>query len=103
LPPRISEALPQLLITLERAPDRVDDLAVVCATVRRSFRADAGDISTGAAGDAREVGRLIVKGLGQSRSIEDRAAFLDVLGELLLIGAYGVDDVIAESERQQRS
>ena len=51
----------------------------------------------------REVAKLIIRGLAQGRTHSDRAAMLDVLDELLLLGAYGLDDVIAESERQQRS
>lgn len=101
--PAFADALPQLLITLERGPDRVDDLALACA--RRFVDAlgpQAGDIRTSAAGDAREVGELIIRGLAQSRSASERAALLDVLDQLLLLGAYGVDDVISASERSMR-
>lgn len=93
-------ALPQLLITLERAPDRVDSLILRCAHrfVRR-LGPQASDVSTGAAGDAQQVGRLVVRGLAQSRSMDRRAALLDVLDDLLRMGAYGIDTVICESER----
>jgi hypothetical protein len=94
-------ALPQLLITLERAPDRVDDLALLCAQrFVQVFRTDAADIRTGAAGEARKVGRVIIRGLAQGRTRAERAALLDVLDELLLAGAYGVDQMISESERR---
>jgi hypothetical protein len=97
------DALPQLLITLERAPDRVNDLAMLCARrFTEVFRADASDIRTRAAADAREVATLIIRGLAQSRSRTERAELLDALDELLLVGAYGVDEVVGESERQQR-
>jgi hypothetical protein len=98
--PAFSDALPQLLITLEQAPDRVDDLAILCA--RRFIETldrDAADIRTAPAGYAREVGQLIIRGLAQSRTPSQRAALLDVLDRLLLIGAYGIDDMISESER----
>jgi len=92
--------LPQLLITLGRAPDRVDDLVLRCAQrFVEVFSTDAGDIRTGAAGDAREVGELVIRGLAQSRSAEDRAVLLYVLDQLLLIGAYGIPDLISASER----
>jgi hypothetical protein len=93
-------ALPQLLITLERAPDRVDRLVLRCAQrfVQR-LGPLAADLSTGAAGDAQQVGRLVVRGLAQSRSTDKRAALLDVLDDLLRIGAYGIDTLISESER----
>jgi hypothetical protein len=97
------DALPQFLITLERASDRVNDLALLCAQrFVEVFRADAGHIRTHAAGEAREIAELIIRGLAQSHSRNERDALLDVLDELLLIGAYGVDEVVGESERQQR-
>lgn len=97
------DALPQFLITLERASDRVNDLALLCAQrFVEVFRADAGDIRTHAVGEAREIAELIIRGLAQSHSRNERDALLDVLDELLLIGAYGVDEVVGESERQQR-
>jgi hypothetical protein len=98
--PAFAHALPQLLITLERAPDRVDDLALFCAQrFVEVLGAEARDIRPAAAGDAREVGKLIIRGLTQSRSPSDRAALLDVLDQLVIIGAYGIDDVISASER----
>ncbi|MET9240963.1 hypothetical protein [Nonomuraea sp. NPDC003709] len=98
--PAFAHALPQLLITLERAPDRVDDLALLCAQrFVEVFSMEAGDIRTTAAGNAREVGELIIRGLAQSRTSSDRAALLDVLDQLLLVEGYGVDDLISGSER----
>jgi hypothetical protein len=98
--PAFADALPQLLITLERAPDRVDDLVLLCAQrFIEALGTQAADIRTSAAGDAHEVGELIIRGLAQSRGTSERAALLDVLDELLLIGAYGVDDVINAYER----
>ncbi len=100
--PTFSEALSQLLITLERAPDRVDDLAPLCAQrFVEVFGTGAGDIRTASAGHAREVGQLIIRGLAQSRASDDRTALLDILDELLLIGAYGIDELISESERRR--
>ncbi len=98
-----ADALSQLLITLERAPDRVDDLALLCAQrFVEALGPEAGDIRTRAAGDAREVGELTIRGLAQSRTPSERAALLDVLDQLLLLGAYGIDDVISASERSMQ-
>src|SRR5690606_21369748 len=94
------DALPQLLITLEHAPDRVDDLALECA--RRFIElqgADSGDIRTGAAGDARHIGELLIRAHAQSASRASRAQILDLLDQLLLIGAFGVADLVEKSER----
>ena len=101
--PAFADALPQMLITLERAPDRVDDLALLCAQRFVAVLAEeAGDMRTSAAGDAREVGKLVIRGLAQSRTPNQRSALLDVLDQLFLIGAYGIDDVVSESERNAR-
>jgi hypothetical protein len=98
--PAFRSALPQLLITLEHASDRVDDLALVCAQrFVEVLGEEAADIRTSAAGDARHVGQLIIRGLAQSETTAERAALLDVLDGLLLAGAYGIEDLIGESER----
>ncbi|MDL2082128.1 hypothetical protein QNN03_37485 [Streptomyces sp. GXMU-J15] len=94
------EALPQLLITLEHAPDRVDDLALECA--RRFVEihgGDSGDIRTRAAADARHVGELLVRAYAQATSSTSRGQVLDLLDQLLLIGAFGVADLVEKSER----
>jgi hypothetical protein len=98
--PAFGDALSQLLITLEHAPDKVDELALLCC--RRFVEAlgvEAGDIRTGAAADARHVGQMIIRGLAQSRSADERAAFLDMLDQLFLISAYGIDELVNEAER----
>ncbi|GAB3285128.1 NACHT domain-containing protein [Parasphingorhabdus pacifica] len=98
--PAFADAVPQLLITLEQAPDRVDDLVLLCAQrfVDESGK-DAGDIRTHAAGNAQQVGELIIRGLAQSRSPAERSALLDVLDGLLVAGAHGIEKLIGESER----
>lgn len=93
-------ALPQLLITLEKAPDRVDDLALKCS--RRFIDvhgADTGDIRTRAAGDAQHVGELLVRAYAQTTSRTSRVKVLDLLDQLLALSAYGVADVVGASER----
>ncbi|WP_340269823.1 hypothetical protein [Aquipuribacter nitratireducens] len=98
--PTFREALPQLLITLERAPDKVDPLILLTAQrFIQALGAEAADISTSAAGDAPEVGQLVIRGLAQTRKSDKRAALLDVIDDLLRVGAYGIDDLVAESER----
>lgn len=98
--PAFETCLPQLLITLERAPDRVDDLVLLCVKrFNQVFGTDASDIRTGAAGDARHIGELVIRGLAQSRTRKNRAALLDVLDGLLLLGAYGISELVNASER----
>jgi hypothetical protein len=66
-----------------KRPVLPDDLALLCAgRIVEVLGADAADIRTGAAGDARAVGRLIIRGLAQSRTPSERAALRDVLHQL---------------------
>ncbi|WP_445256997.1 hypothetical protein [Nocardioides aurantiacus] len=98
--PAYEHATPQLLITLQEAPDRVVDL-VLSAAERfvAVFGKDAGDIRTSAAGDAHYISNLVVRGLAQARDASHRTQLLDVLDLLLEHGVYGINDAIAGSER----
>lgn len=98
--PAYDHATPQLLLTLQQTPDKVDDLVLKASQRFISvFGGEAGDIRTGAAGDARYISELVVRGLAQSRNRDHRGALLDVLDSLLEFGVYGVDNVIADAER----
>jgi len=98
--PVCERATPQLWITLQNSTDKVDELVLQASRRYISiFGADASDIRTGAAGDARYISQLVVRGLAQSRNKAHRAELLDVLDGMLLIGAYGVDDAVTEAER----
>lgn len=93
-------ALPQLLITLEDAPDRVDELVLTC--VRRFvavFGAASADFARGAAADARHIGRLLVRAYAQASSPGLWSEILDLLDQLLLLGSYGVAEAIYDSDR----
>lgn len=99
--PAYRHATPQLFLTLEHARDRVSDVELAAAQrFLQEFSDEAGDIRTGAAGDAHYVSELVVRGLARSRNATERSGLLDVLDTLLEIGVYGIGDVIAESERQ---
>ncbi|MDQ3740607.1 MAG: hypothetical protein M3389_06645 [Actinomycetota bacterium] len=90
----------QLLLTLEAAPDRVDDL--VLASARRfvdEHGRELGDFSTGAAADARELCTLVLRAYAQAPDPAGRAAALDLIDQLLLLGAYGIEEALSESER----
>jgi hypothetical protein len=94
-------ALSQLLITLEDAPDRVDELVLACA--RRFvavFGAASADLARGVAADARHIGRLLVRAYVQASSPALRSGILDLLDQLLLFGSYGVAEAINDSDRR---
>lgn len=94
-----SHAVPQLLITLEHAPDRVDDLVLACA--RRFVEvhgADIGNIATGAAGDASSLGKLVLRAYAQATSSPGRREALDNIDRLLRFNAVGFADLIEAAE-----
>ena len=98
--PSYTYASTQLLLTLDYAPDKVDDLVLKAS--RRFldvFGSDATDIRTGVAGDAHYVNGLVVRGLAQCQDHSHRAELLDVLDQLLELGIYGISDAIATTER----
>jgi len=98
--PAYANATPQLFITLEQAQDRVDELVRLCAQrFIDVFGSDASDIRTAAAGDARHVSDLLIRALAQSREPAERARVLDLLDDMVKIGAYGVDEAIDAAER----
>ena len=62
--PSYGHATPQLLLTLQHAPDKVDDLVLKAAQrFIAVFGKDAADIRTGAAGDSHHISELVVRGL----------------------------------------
>ncbi len=98
--PSFTSALPQLLMTLRQAPDRIDELVIHCA--RRfltEYGGQVGDLSTAAAGHVQDLGRLIVRAYAQATSPAARATVLDLIDELLLRGAYDFARIVNEVER----
>ncbi|MGW2914144.1 hypothetical protein ACWC9X_27260 [Streptomyces asoensis] len=98
--PSFPASLPQLFITLEHAPDRVDDLVLACSQRFIEVKgADSADMRTGAAGDARYVGELLIRAYAQASVRTKRASVLDLIDQLLEVGAFGVADLVEKSER----
>lgn len=98
--PSYVHATPQLLITLQEAPDKVDDLVDLAAHRFLNIHGeDVSDIRTGAAGDAHYISDLVVRGLAQTRDRGRIAALLDILDRLLELGVYGVDRAIDAAVR----
>jgi hypothetical protein len=93
-------ATPQLMITLQHAPDRIDDLILEASQrfVLR-FGNEMGDIRTSAAGDAHYISELVVRGLSQTRDKARKAALLDVMDTLIEHGVYGVHEAMDAAER----
>jgi HEAT repeat protein len=98
--PSFIPAAPQLFITLERAPDRVESLILQSAQRFIELHgANIGNIATGAAGDAREIGELVLRAYAQASDAAARAVALDMIDGLLLYGAFGVDQLVEAAER----
>lgn len=98
--PSYVNATPQLLITLQAAPDEVDDLVDLASHRFLDIHGqDVADIRTGAAGDAHYISELVVRGLAQAHDKRRVSALLDVLDRLLELRVYGVDDSVEQAER----
>jgi hypothetical protein len=99
--PSFTEALPQLIYTLQDAPDRIDEVVLQC-TQRfiDIYGKQAGDISTSAAGDAQVITQLTLRGYAQASGRELRNQILDLIDGLLLIGAIGALEAVDQAERQ---
>ena len=98
--PSYTYASTQLLLTLDYAPDKVDDLVLkACRRFLDVFGSEAADIRTGAAADAHYVNGLVVRGLAQCQDHSHRAELLDVLDQLLELNVYGINAAITEAER----
>ena len=63
------------------------------------FGREVGDIQTRAAGDAREVGRLVVRSYGRTEDAELRRELLDIIDRLLELNAYGLNEAVERAER----
>lgn len=99
--PSYVHATPQLLIALQEAPDKVDDLVERAAhRFLDVYGSEAADIRTGAAGDVRYISELVVRGLAQALDNKRISALLDILDRLLELGVYGVDRAIEHAERR---
>jgi hypothetical protein len=95
-----TEALPQLLITLQAAPDRIDDMVVACTRHFIDVHGEAaGDISTSAAGNARHVAQLTLRAYAQASDREMRRQTLDLIDGLLVINAMGALEAVDRAER----
>ena len=93
-------ACTQLLITLDNATERVDDLIV--ATTRRfldCYRGQLSSIATHAAADAREVGTLLLRAYAQAQDAAARSEVLDLIDDLLMEAAYDFAKTVSKAER----
>ena len=95
-----SEALPQLLYTLQAAPDRIDEIVLQCTQRFIDIHGkDAGDISTSAAGDAQMITQLTLRAYAQASGRGVRSKILDLIDGLLLINAIGALEAVDHAER----
>ncbi|MDN5795603.1 MAG: hypothetical protein L0H79_07595, partial [Intrasporangium sp.] len=93
--PSYVHATRQLLITLQEASDKVDDLVDLAAHhFLRIHGEGVADIRTGAAADAHYISDLVVRGLAQTRDRPRITALLDILDRLLELGVDEVDRAI---------
>ena len=98
--PTFTEALGQLIFTLQAAPDRIDEIFLLC-TQRfiEVHGTTASDISTAAAGDAQAITQLTLRAYAQAPGRVERSQVLDLIDGLLLIGAIGALEAVDQAER----
>jgi hypothetical protein len=98
--PALSDALPQLAITYEQAPDDIGDFLGPTVTRVLEITGDAAaSLASGAAADARQLGQLVIRWYGQARDPETRRRALDMLDIMLTADSYGVADLVGKAER----
>jgi hypothetical protein len=98
--PTFTEALGQLIFTLQAAPDRIDEIFLLCT--QRFIEVHgmaASDISTAAAGDAQAITQLTLRAYAQAPGRAERSQILDLIDGLLLIGAIGALEAVDQAER----
>lgn len=92
-----------LFHALDRTTARLTDLTVAaCDRFVALVGADAGDIRTKGAASSYMVSRLLVRTYGQLGTPEERTACLDVMEGMMRLGAYGLDEAIADYEQYER-
>lgn len=83
----------QLLITLQEAPDKVDDVVDLAAhRFLDIYGSDVADLRTGAAGDAHYIADLVVRGLAQTRDKKRVSGLLDILDRLVELGVTALTE-----------
>ena len=98
--PSFTEALPQLLYTLQAAPDRIDEIVLQCTQRFIDIHGkDAGDISTSASRDAQMITQLTLRAYAQAPGRKVRSKILDLIDGLLLINAIGALEAVDQAER----
>jgi hypothetical protein len=98
--PSYIHTTPQLLIVLQNAKDKVDDLVDRAANAFLDVhREQVSDIRNGAAADAHYIADLVVRGLAQATDAKRVSSLLDILDRLVELGGYGVDRAIESADR----
>lgn len=95
-----TDAVPQLFITLQHAPDRIDDLVLAAAERFLTLSGnEIGDIRAGAAADVHYISELVLRGLAQTDDPTERSELLNMVDTMVRFGAYGIDDAIEHAAR----
>lgn len=98
--PALEGEVMQVEFTLGQAEGDVNHLTVLLARrfLEMSDR-DVGDIRTRAAGDAREIGALVLRSYSGARETYARQELLDIIDRLLELNAYGFNEAVQSAER----
>lgn len=98
--PSYVHATPQLLIALQEASEKVDDLVDLAANrFLDIFGSEVADLRTASAGDAHYIAELVIRGLAQADQSQRVSALLDIIDRLLQLGVYGLERSLEQAER----
>jgi hypothetical protein len=98
--PALKNALPQLAITYEQAPDDIGEFLGPTVTRLMEIAGDeVASIANGAAADARHFGELVIRWYGQAKDGPSRRRALDLVDAMLTTESYGVADLVGNAER----
>jgi hypothetical protein len=98
--PAFTDALVQLIFTLEHATERVDELVLL--TARRFLDLYSGQLDTFATAvpaHAGDIGDLVLRAHAQAQDAESRRRTLDLVDDLLEQAAYGFSTAVQGAER----
>jgi len=98
--PALESEVAQLTITLEQAPGEIVSFALRLARrFLELFEQDIANIQTEAAGDAYEIGQLVLRSYAQAEDSAVRTELLDVVDRLLELNAYGFAEAVDTTAR----
>jgi hypothetical protein len=98
--PTFPNIMPQILYTLDQAPDRVDGLIIKSAQrFVDAYEDNESHLAGRGYAEARQVGELLLRAYAQALTAAARKSALDLIDSMLASGAYGMSELIDAADR----